>query len=185
MNDSRQPPFRPEKRCCTNGFLLHATFAWRVAVAGVLLLASFWIGCDRQDTSRLSPEREEAVADTIRSLATVGLCPTPEPYLQLYRKDAPFYAAGARFSRSEHEQLVENNFSESACSNREVKPSEPEVDVLGPGAAVASVRLRGTAADSAGETREVHAAKTLVYELQDGEWKVVQAHESLGPGKSP
>lgn len=185
MNDSRQPPFRPEKHCCLDGSVLHALSAPGMAIAGFLLLGSFLIGCDRQDTPKLSQERRTAVADTVRSLIRTAPFPDPAPYLQLFAKDAPFYTEGARFSRAEHEKRVHKMVEASSAKNIELN-TDPEVDVLGPRSAVASMLLRGQVTDTAGERRKISGgAITFVFQLRDGEWKVVQAHESSAPGQSP
>lgn len=181
MNDFRQPPFRPEKHCYSDGSVLHALSVRGVAIAGFLLLGSFLIGCDRQDTPELSQERRTAVADTVRSLIRTSPFPDPAPYLQLFGKDAPFYTEGARLSRAEHEKGVHEEAETSSPKNLEFTKTEPEVDVLGPRSAVASMLIRGQVTDSAGERRKISGAITLVFQLRDGEWKVVQAHESSAP----
>lgn len=182
MNESRRPLFRPEKRRCSDGPVLHALSARGAALAGCLLLGSVLIGCDRQDTPELSRERRTAVADTVRSLIRTPPFPDPGPYLQLFGEDAPFYTEGARFSRTEHEKRVHEIVEASPAENIELDNPDPEVDVLGPRSAVASMLVRGQVTDTAGERRRIPGrAITFVFQLRDGEWKVVQAHESSAP----
>lgn len=152
-------------------------------VAAVLLIGGGAVGCTQTDSSPMTAGREAALADTIRSLAEeVDAAWTdlePAPFLQLFSDDIQFYYQGSRLGRAEFEEVVKEEMS--AIEKWSTEITDFRVEVLGPHAAVASFQYEGQWMDTAGETRDIAAAVTLVFERRDGEWTVVQAHESLPP----
>jgi ketosteroid isomerase-like protein len=56
---------------------------------------------------------------------------------------------------------------------------DPEVVVLGPGAAVISFQWSETTVDAGGTVAQQEGAITLVFQRRAGEWLVVRAHESF------
>lgn len=159
--------------------------AWQgVAVAVVLSASVALLGCTAQgqQARELTAQEEQALADTIESQARDLLATwselEPEAYLQLYSDDLQFFFGGWN-DRAQFEKVVRKTMAGYQEYPAEIL--EMEVEVLGRDAAVATLTYRAQPVDTAGESEEFEAAFTLVYERQDGSWKVVQAHESLIP----
>lgn len=152
-------------------------------LAAVLLITGAVTGCEPADSGRMTADREAALSDTIRSLAeeidAAWKNLEPEPYLQHYSDDVQFYYQGSRLGRSAFENVVRQEMPAIEAWSTEI--TDKRVEVLGPDAGVASIRYEGQWTDTAGETRDIAAAVTLVFERRDGEWTAVQAHESLPP----
>ncbi len=161
--------------------------AWPgVAVAAVLSASVVLLGCtpQGQQVQELTAQEEQALADTIESQAQNLLATAskldPEAYLQLFSDDLHFLNR-EWVDRAEFEKGVRKLMA--AYQEYPVDVTETRIEVLGRDAAVASLIFRAQPVDTAGESREVEAAITLVYERRDGEWKVVQAHESMIPSE--
>lgn len=161
-----------------------ATRTLFASAAALLLAAGLSLGCEApEEAPRLTPEREAALADTLLSVteeidaAWKGL--EPGSYLAHYGDDAWFYYDGAALDRATLEGLVREEMDRVERWSSEVV--DPQVEVLGTDAGVVSFRYEGEWEDTAGEVRGIEAAFTAVFERRDGEWKVVQAHESLPP----
>lgn len=131
----------------------------------------------------MTAEQEQAIADTLRSLAVEVDAAwnrlEPGPYLGYYSDDAHFYYEGSHLPREEFEQVVRQEMG----AHREFSSEmiDPQVEVLGPDAGVVSFRYEGTAVDTVGNSQQMTAAITTVFERRNGEWKIVQAHESFPP----
>ncbi len=126
---------------------------------------------------------DSALADTLLSL-TDDLAASwtrlePDDYLDRFSDDLVFYFEGSRVSRSEFEAVVRGTMEALAESTFEV--SDPDVEILGPDAAVISFGLREVMVDRNGDVTDLRGALTLVWERREGEWRVVRAHESLPP----
>lgn len=154
-----------------------------LVLAAVLLITGAATACTQPDSGPMTEEREAALSDTIRSLAEeidAGWKNLePEPYLQHYSDDVQFYYQGSRLGRTDFEKVVRQEMP--AIEEWSTEITDERVEVLGPDAGVASIRYEGQWTDTAGETRDIAAAVTLVFERRDGAWTVVQAHESLPP----
>lgn len=162
-------------------FLGAAGSKW-IATAAALAVITAFLGCAGQQQSRseLTAQEEQALADSIESraenlLATWGEL-EPEAYLRLYSEDVQFFFGGWN-DRAQFEKVVRKTMAGYQEYPAEIM--DMEVEVLGRDAAVATLTYRAQPVDTAGESDEFEAAFTLVYERRDGNWKVVQAHESL------
>lgn len=149
----------------------------------ILVVATIASGCAPADSGQMTAEREAALADTLRALThqvdSAFRALEPEPYLALYSEDTHFYYDGSHLPRKKFEAVVRKEMG--AFEEFSTTMMEPQVEVLGPDAGVVSFRYRGEAVDTAGNSQKLTAAITAVFERRDGEWKVVQAHESFPP----
>lgn len=155
-----------------------------VTLAAVLCLGAGTVaGCAPAESGRMSAEQEQALADTLRALTeqvdAVWEQLEPEPYLTHYSDDAHFYYEGSGLPRKKFEAVVRKEMA--AYEKFSTEMMSPQVEVLGPDAGVVSFRYRGEAVDTAGSTEQLTAAVTVVFERRNGEWKIVQAHESFPP----
>jgi uncharacterized protein (TIGR02246 family) len=100
-----------------------------------------------------------------------------DAYLAHFSDDLTFYFQGSRVARAGFEAVVRDTIASLREATFDVL--NPEVEVLGPNAAVISFELREVMLDESGATTELNGAMTLVYERRDGRWLVVRAHESL------
>lgn len=150
-----------------------------------LLVGIVGAGCSSVERGQLSSEREAAIADTLLSLTrqvdTAFTQLEPGPYLRYYSEDAHFYYRGAHLPKKKFETVVRREMAAFERYSTEIL--DPRVEVLGPNGGVVSFRYRGQVADTTGDTRSVSAAVTLVFERRNGQWKVVQAHESFVPSQ--
>lgn len=126
---------------------------------------------------------QRALTDTILSL-THELTASwsrldPDDYLDRFSHDLVFYVQGSRLSRDDFEAAIRQVMGAVRESTFEIM--DPEVEVLGPNAAVVSFQWSEVTVDTDGSTADHAGAITLVYERRDGEWLVIRAHESLGP----
>lgn len=158
----------------------------RLGRLSVLLLAALLTGgalgaCQPAESGQVTAEQEQAIADTLRSLvAEVDAAWSrlePGPYLAYYSDDVHFYYQGSHLPRKKFEQVVRQQMG--AHQEFSTEMMEPRVEVLGPDAGVVSFRYEATAVDTAGSSQQLTAAVTAVFERRDGEWKIVQAHESF------
>lgn len=158
-----------------------------IVLLTAVLLGGVGTGCAPADSRQMTAEREAAVADTLRALTrqvdSLFKALDPEPYLALYSGDTHFYYDGSHLPRKKFEAVVRKEMK--AFERFSTTMMEPQVEVLGPDAGVVSFRYRGEAVDTAGTTREMTAAVTVVFERRNGEWKIVQAHESFPPPEGP
>lgn len=167
-----------------SGCFLFGETGWQAGfVAAVLATSAVALGCadqQGQPAGELTPQEEQALADSIESQARNLMAAwselEPEPYLQLYSGDVQFFFGGWH-DRAQFEKVVRKNLVGYQEYPAEIM--DMEVEVLGRDAAVATLTYRAQPIDTAGESEEFEAAFTLVYERRDGDWKVVQAHESL------
>ncbi len=147
------------------------------------LLCTAALGCAPADSGQMTAEREQALADTLRSRAEQVDAAweqlEPGPYLGHYSDDAHFYYNGSHLPRKKFEAVVRKEMA--AYEKFSTETMEPQVEVLGPDAGVVSFRYKGQAVDTAGTSQSLTAAFSLVFERRDGDWKVVQAHESFPP----
>lgn len=154
-----------------------------LALGAALLVTGAATGCTQPDSGRMTADREAALSDTILSLAeeidAAWKNLQPEAYLRHYSDDVQFYYQGSRLGRSAFEEVVRQEMPAIEAWSTEI--TDTRVEVLGPNAGVASLRYEGEWTDTAGATRDIAAAVTLVFERRDGEWTAVQAHESLPP----
>lgn len=159
--------------------------ATAAALAAAVITASLGCAGQQQTQDELTPQEKQALADTIESEARSLLAAwselEPEPYLQLYSDDVQFFFGGWN-DRAQFEKVVRKTMAGYQEYPAEIM--DMEVEVLGREGAVATLTYRAQPVDTAGESDEFEAAFTLVYERQDGSWKVVQAHESLIPGEA-
>lgn len=153
--------------------------------AAVVALSTVALGCagqEGQTAGELTPQEEQALADTLelqaRNLLATWSELEPEPYLQLFSEDLQFYFQGW-IDREEFEKRVPEIMDGYSEYSTEIR--DPKIEVLGRDAGVASLIYRAQPVDTAGESHEFEAVFTLVYERRDGRWKVVQVHESLVP----
>lgn len=154
------------------------------SVLGIILVtATLASGCAPADSGQMTAEREAALADTLRALThqvdSAFKALEPGPYLALYSDDTHFYYDGSHLPRKKFEAVVQKEMQ--AFESFSSSMMEPQVEVLGPDAGVVSFRYEGTAVDTAGNSQKMTAAITAVFERRNGEWKVVQAHESFPP----
>lgn len=153
--------------------------------AAVVLVLGGAVGCTGTDSDSgpTMADREAALADTIRSLAgemdAAWTSLEPDAYLQHYSDSVRFYYQGSGLGRAEFEKVVREEMS--AIEEWSTEVTHDRVEVLGLDGAVASFRYAGQWTDTAGETRDIAAAVTLVFERRPEGWTVVQAHESLPP----
>lgn len=154
----------------------------------LLLLAGLFLGgalgaCRPADSDQMTAQREQAIADTLESLTeTIDAAWSelePGPYIAHYSDDAHVYYQGSHLARKQFEKVVRQEMG--AHQEYSTTMMDPQVEVLGPDAGVVSFRYEATAVDTAGDSQEVTAAVTAVFERRAGEWKVVQAHESFPP----
>jgi uncharacterized protein (TIGR02246 family) len=154
-----------------------------LALASALLVGSLAAGCQGTDSTESAADRKAALADTVQVLvqewATAWSALKPEPYLDLYSEDVQFYYRGTRSPRRTFVKQV-RSLMEGYQTYR-IEPGDPQIDVLAENAAVASFRYKGQAVDTTGNARDVSAAVTLVYQRRDGDWKIIQVHESVPP----
>jgi len=126
---------------------------------------------------------DSVVAETIlsvtRELAGAWERLDADAYLAHFSEDLTFYFEGSRSSRTEFETVVRQAIASLRESTFEVL--NPEVEVLGPNAAVISFELREVMVDTSGASTELRGVLTLVFERRRGQWLVVRAHETLPP----
>lgn len=150
-----------------------------------LLVGIIGAGCGPGGRGHMDAEREAAIADTLLSLTrqvdTAFTQLEPGPYLRYYSEDAHFYYRGTHLPKKKFETVVRKEMAAFERYSTEILA--PRVEVLGPNGGVVSFRYRGQVADTTGNARSVSAAVTLVFERRNGEWKVVQAHESFVPSQ--
>lgn len=158
----------------------------RIAAFGAALLLGTGLafGCEAPGPAQtLTAEHEAALADTLLAVAEEWNAAwaelDPEPYLAHYGDEARFYYQGAELDRAALGEVVREEMAGIERWSTELV--DPRVEVLGPDAGVVSFRYEGEWEDTDGETRDIEAALTLVFERRDGEWTVVQAHESFPP----
>lgn len=105
----------------------------------IILLAA---GCQGTDSTESTADGEAALADTVQVLAqemaTAWSALKPEPYLNLYSDDVQFYFRGARSTRAEFEKQVRKIMR--GYQTYTIEPINPQIEVLGEDAAVASFR---------------------------------------------
>lgn len=158
---------------------VHAGVA--LAVGAFLLLGGLAAGCAPAERAGMTAEREAALADTLLSLTeevdAAWRQLEPGPYLDYYSDDAHFYYDGTHLPRAKFEAVVREEMA--AYDEFSTTMGEPQVEVLGPDAGVVSFRYEATAVDTAGNSEQMTAAVTAVFERRDGQWRVVQAHESF------
>jgi hypothetical protein len=81
------------------------------------------------------------------------------------------------FSRDDFKAIVRESINALRESAFEIH--DPEVKVLGPGAAVIPFRLHETLIDKSENTTIINGMLFLVYERRNDQWQIVLAHESL------
>lgn len=159
-----------------------ARFPLTVMVVALSTVALGCAGQEGQTAGELTPQEEQALADTIESQARNLLATwselEPEPYIRLFSEDLQFYFQGW-IDREEFEKLVPEIMD--GLSEYSIEVRDPKIEVLGRNAGVASLIYRAQPVDTAGKSHEFEAVFTLVYQRRDGRWKVVQVHESLVP----
>ena len=134
----------------------------------------------------LSAVDEPALADSVKVMATDLLATwsrlDPDAYLALFSEDVGFYERGKRLTRADLEAAVRRGTTRLREIGWEAKiTGGPYVEVLGPDAAVATFLYQARIGGNTRDARDLAAAWTLVYERRNGEWRVVQAHESFVP----
>ena len=131
----------------------------------------------------MTPEEEQAVADTVTALTDeVGAAfeeLEPEPYREFFSDDFVAYARGSRMSRAEWQKEIRRFMSEVRDISHE--STSHDVEVLGPNAAVVSQQKVGGGVIADGDSFHSTVAETFVWERREGEWKIVQHHESFVP----
>lgn len=154
-----------------------------VLPTAVLLVGSLIGGCTPTGSGGMSSAEERAIADTLQTLTeqvdAAFEALDPQPYLAYYSDDAHFYYDGSHLPAKEFEEVVRQEMAKYRKFSTTVM--DPQVEVLGRDAGVVSFRYRGRAADTAGNSQKLTAAVTVVFERRNGEWRVVQAHESFPP----
>lgn len=120
---------------------------------------------------------EATILSRTRDLAASWIRLDLDNYLGRFSDDLVFYFQGSRVPHADFEAIVRETMDVLRESTFEV--IDPEVVVLGPDAAVVSFRLREVMVDRSGATMDLAGAMTLVWARHRGEWRVVQAHESL------
>lgn len=157
----------------------------RWAVLLVLAALALTAGCAerKQADDQLTPEEEQAVADTVTALTDeVGAAfeeLAPEPYREFFSDDFVAYARGVRVSRSEWQNEISKLMGELREISHEL--TSRDVEVLGPDAAVVSQQKVGGGVIAEGDSFQNSVAETFVWERRDGKWKIVQHHESFVP----
>lgn len=161
---------------------------WSLLLAlAALALTAVTLGCAQREPEdeQLTPEEEQAVADTVTALTDeVGAAfeeLEPEPYREFFSDDFVAYARGSRMSRSEWQKEIRRFMSEVRDISHE--PTSRDVEVLGPDAAVVSQQNVGGGVVADGDSFHSTVAETFVWERRDGEWKIVQHHESFVPSE--
>lgn len=100
----------------------------------------------------------------------------PGPYLDLLSDSVQVYLRGARYGPDEYEKVVRSMMP--AYEAYAIEVGDIHVDVLGREAVVVSYPHMVRAVDTTGTSETFQAALTSVVHRQNGEWKVVQMHES-------
>ncbi|HSK18108.1 MAG TPA: SgcJ/EcaC family oxidoreductase [Longimicrobiales bacterium] len=103
----------------------------------------------------------------------------PESWLALLAEDIHWYYGDKSLEREGVEQMVRGLMSVLQEPGYRVL-SDPDVQILGPNAAVASFLALQAATGPAGERLELPTGLTFIYQRLDGEWKIARVHESLG-----
>lgn len=157
-----------------------------VATIAIIIFCGLLLGCeDEQHSTQLTPEQESAIADSIQSLTEDVLVAweelNPEPYLDYYSDDLHFYYQGSDLTRDKFEEVVRREMA--AYQEFTTELSDPQVEVLGPDAAVVSFKYKGTAVDTTGNQKSLNAAFSVIFERRNDEWKIIQAHESIVPSQ--
>ncbi|MFO8174176.1 MAG: SgcJ/EcaC family oxidoreductase [Longimicrobiales bacterium] len=155
----------------------------KILLLGVCSLLA--VGCQAPDSADATAQPEaadrQAVTAEINAEADRMLDAwsslESQPYLDLYTEDVTWLYEGASIDRPTFEGMVRDYMA--GHTRAEWEWTERDVQVLGPEAAVFSGVWTLVQTDTAGVEVEDAGAITLVYELRNGEWKVVHAHESL------
>ncbi|MDX1585399.1 MAG: nuclear transport factor 2 family protein [Balneolaceae bacterium] len=150
-----------------------------VLLLGIVIFA----GCGNSDMAKLTAEQRATVADSVLALSEAANRAwqnlDPEDYMSYYGADAHFYFQGAYYSRDTFEEIVYSYLGQLRESS--LTMINPIVDVLGPNGAVISYEYTGYNADTTGRVDSTRAAFTAVFKKEQGEWLIVQAHESMVP----
>lgn len=156
-----------------------------LVVLAALALTTLTLGCAQRGPGddQLTPEEERAVADTVTALTDEVRAAfedlEPAPYRAFFSDDFVAYARGSRVSRSEWQKEIRKFMSGLRDISHE--PTSRDVEVLGPDAAVLSQQKVGGGVVADGDSFHSTVAETFVWERRDGEWRIVQHHESFVP----
>lgn len=152
-----------------------------------LTLNAVTLGCAQREPGdeQLTPEEERAVADTVAALTDEVRAAfedlEPERYREFFSDDFVAYVRGSRVSRSEWQKDIRKFMNGLRDISHE--PTSRDLEVLGPDAAVVSQQKVGGGVIADGDSFHSTVAETFVWEHRDGEWKIVQHHESFVPAE--
>lgn len=148
---------------------------------------------DRTDATERAPPpaeagglevgREPALADTLRDLAVESMALwnrlDPDAWLSLLADDIRWYYSATSIDRAGVEEMVRGLMSVMREPRYRVL-SDPDVQTLGPDAAVVSFPVLQAATGPGGGKLEQPTGLTFVYQRSEAGWKVARVHESLG-----
>jgi hypothetical protein len=134
--------------------------------------------------TELAPGHRAALADSVRAFAATMVATIDghdvDGFIG-YHLDGPDFAwatFGAMTPLDSHHVSMKAYFPSDAGKNVRFRLGESKVHVIDGDAAVLTGIIHSTNVDSAGNPTTGHEAWSIVVQRIDGEWKVVQAHES-------
>jgi ketosteroid isomerase-like protein len=141
-------------------------------------------GCQRSPAP-MSDAQRQAVAQDVRGLAdslVVQLSRLDaQPYLAQLASNEGYAENGAFYPTRDSLLSAVGHFTKMFTSLELAWDGEPRITVLSPDAAVLSGTFHEVAQPVSGSAMKVHGIWTGVYQRINGEWRIVQAHESWTP----
>lgn len=157
----------------------------------LLLLGCTGSGRASAQPTRLDAEQEAALADTIlavterynaawEALSAEGILAFHPDDLRYYYRGSGGISSKVVFDRVLREEILPFMRSWS------MEVIDPDVEVLGPDAAVVSFVMDTEVVDASGQADDYGSgALTYVFERRDGEWQIVLMHESAAVPQGP
>jgi ketosteroid isomerase-like protein len=145
-------------------------------LATAFLLGSLGAGCQDGGSQRLTDAQEDALTDTIRAELDGILRAYNEhrtdAALQHFSEDVQGFVLGTHYSGTEFEKWFRGTVAAQQSVSAEM--INPQINVLGPGSAVASFRYREQIVDTTGMEYQIEGVQTYAFNRRAGDWKVVQ-----------
>ncbi len=155
-------------------------------LASVLSLSVVLAGCAGSSDAELTDAERAALADSVRQFAN-EMVETVDRHdvdgFIGYHLDGPDFAWASRGETSpleSHRESMKEYFP-GVGKNVHFELGDSRVHVLGRDAAVATSYIHSTNIGEDGEPISGHEVWSIVVHRIDGEWKVVQVHESYPP----
>lgn len=150
----------------------------------LMLMLAAASGCTPSQEVTMDRAQQAALSDTLLALAqdmdVAWRTEGAEAFLAHFSDDSYYYWRGLGMPKSVFREVFAREMGEG--TEEKTSLINPQVRVLGHGAALVSFEFRGSATGTDGETLEdVAKAVSFVFRRDGDAWKVVLAHESGPP----